>query len=948
MGRSRIRSEPCAVVLILNYFLVAKPVCETATIAGMPEAIPPPVLCSTARLARSLRTAHHDAQRKAGFSQWQPLPTLTLNQWLDGVLEQALLQGHIPLEETPRLALNQAQELELWKRVIERVLTGEWTALFDLSGLARAAMNANRLMQEWNIPVPDDGFGLAEEVSQFLLWRTEFRRQCEAEGWVEKTRYLDWQIAQLGKAATALPPEVFIAGFDRISPQEQRLFDALENRGVSVKRWQHLLDPQPTGTGQMHIAQTALADSEAECRAAIAWVARKLETNPQARLAIVSPELAKVRERIAALLDDTLQPRAVSPALAEMPRLYDFSLGHPLAREPVIAAALDLLRLAASRRELAQQDFSRGLLGPYWSACVAEADDRARLDARMRRDLPGTVSLDRLLRYAARQQERGLVIKQTLAHLQALHDALIAFPSRQLPSAWAQSVGQLLKASGWPGERSLSSHEFQAQRAFNKVLASLADFDMVQGAMTFPQAVQRLALSCNDQVFQPESEGDPQILVMGMLETVAEPLDAMWVMGMNDHVWPPPADPNPLLPAAMQRAVRAPNADGAIQAEFAQIIHRRLLRSAREVVFSWAHKSGESELRMSPLLEGMPILAETPSLANTLAETLAHGCVNPDSKQWFDDHVAPPIAVGERISGGAGLIRAQAICPAWAFYRYRLGARRLEEPVDGLDAMDRGNLVHLVLQSFWQGRDSDFLHGLDEDGLTSAIDTAIEQGIARFNSLLEEALQPTFLVLEKERLRFLLRAWLQYEKQRPPFVVEQCEQQAKVELSGMTITLTLDRVDRLSDGKLVVIDYKTGSSISHTSWAEKRISEPQLPIYTSLVLAGHDIAAVCFAQVRADEQRFVGIAAEADVLPGIKALQEAEKMFPAETFPDWITLLSHWKASIEAIAHELICGEAAVMFELESDLRDCDVKPLLRLPERALQIEALHGEQHGE
>jgi probable DNA repair protein len=909
----------------------------------MPQAISP-ILCSTARLARSLRASHHRAQRKAGFSQWQPLPALTLNQWLDAQIEQALLQGHIPLEETPRLTLNHAQELELWKRVIERALTGEWSALFDLSGLAQAAMEANRLMQEWNIPVPDAELGLAEEASQFLLWRTEFRRQCEDQGWLEKTRYLDWQIAQLGKAATALPPEVFIAGFDRISPQEQRLFDALENRGVSVKRWQHLLET----TGQMHVAQTALADSEAECRAAVAWVAKKLQASPQARLAIVSPELAKVRERIAALLDDTLHPQAVSPALAEMPRLYDFSLGHPLAREPVIAAALDLLRLAASRRELAQQDFSRLLLGPYWSACVAEADDRARLDARMRRDLSGTVSLDRLLRYAARQQERGLAIKQTLVHLQALHDALIAFPSRQLPSAWAQSVCQLLKASDWPGERSLSSHEYQAQRAFNKVLASLADFDVVQGAMTFPQAVQRLALSCNDQVFQPESESDPQILVMGMLETVAEPLDAMWVMGMNDHVWPPPADPNPLLPAAMQRAVHAPNADGAIQAEFAQIIHRRLLRSAREVVFSWAHKSGESELRMSPLLEGIPMLAEAPALANTLAERLAQECANPDRKQWQDDHVAPPVAVGERLSGGAGLIRAQAICPAWAFYRYRLGARRLEEPVDGLDAMDRGNLVHLVLQSFWQGRDSEYLHGLDEHALYTAIDAAIDEGMARFNNLLEEPLQPNFLMLEKERLRFLLNAWLQYEKQRPPFVVEQCEQQAKVELSGMTITLTLDRVDRLSDGKLVVIDYKTGSSISHASWAEKRISEPQLPIYTTLVLAGHDIAAVCFAQVRADEQRFVGIAAEADVLPGIKALQEAEKMFPAETFPDWITLLSHWKASIEAIAHELICGEAAVMFELESDLRDCDVKPLLRLPERALQIEALHGEQHGE
>lgn len=910
----------------------------------MREAISSPVLCSTARLARSLRNSHHQAQRLTGLTQWQPLPAFTLNQWLDAHIEHALLQGHIPLEETPRLPLNQAQELELWKRVIERSLTGEFSALFDLAGLAKAAMEANRLMQEWNIAVPDAEYGLSEEVSRFLQWRAEFRRQCETSGWLERTRYLDWQIAQLGKGGAPLPGEVSFAGFDRISPQEQRFFDALKGQGVTVTPWQHLLDPDSV----TDIKQTALADSEAECRAAVAWAAARLQANPEARLAIVSPELAKIRERLAALLDDAVQPAAISPAFAEMPRSYDFSLGQPLSREAIVAAGLALLHLAASRRELAQQDFSRLLLGPYWSAATTEADDRARLDARMRRDLPGTISMDRLLRYALKQRERGLAITQTLEHLQALHEILIAFPSRQLPSAWAQAIGQLLRAAGWPGERSLSSHEYQAHKAFAKALASLADFDVVQGAMSFPQAVQRLTQSCNDQVFQPESEGNPQVLIMGMLETVAEPLDGMWVMGMNDHLWPPPADPNPLLPAAVQRAAHAPNADGSIQAEFAQIIHQRLLRSARETIFSWAHKSGESELRASPLMDGIPMLLETLALADTLAERLARECANPDSTQWLDDHVAPAIAAGERISGGAGLIRAQAICPAWAFYRYRLGARRLEEPVDGLDAMDRGNLVHLVLQSFWQGKDSEYLHSLDEQGLQVAIETAIDQGVERFNGLLEEPLQPNFLMLEKERLKYLLNAWLQYEKQRPPFVVEQCEQQAKAELSGMTITLTLDRVDRLSDGKLVVIDYKTGSSISHASWAEKRISEPQLPIYTTLVLTGKDIAAVCFAQVRADEQRFVGIAAEADVLPGIKALQEADKLFPAEDFPDWITLLSHWKASIEAIANELICGEAAVMFELESDLRDCDMKPLLRLPERALQIEAMHGKRHGQ
>ena len=911
----------------------------------MPNVVPSPILCATARLARGLRTLHHEAQRNAGFTQWQPLPALTLNQWLDAHIEQALLLGHIPLEETPRLALNQQQEIELWKRVIERSLAGDSSTLFDLAGLAEAAMDANRLMQEWNIAVPDAQDGVSEEVSQFLVWRAEFRKQCESAGWLERTRYLDWQIAQLAKTVTALPSNMFIAGFDRFSPQEQRFLDALKQNGVKISRWQHLLE-NAVADGSS-IAQISLPDNEAECRAAVAWVQAKLRANPQARLAIVSPELAKVRDRLAALLDDNLQPAAISPALAESPRIFDFSLGNALSKEPLIAAAVDLLRLAAGRRELAQQDVSRLLLGPYWSACNLEANERAQLDARMRRDLPGTLSLDRLLRYAQKQRERGLTIGQTLQHLQALLDTVIAFPSRQSPSSWVRAIGLLLKHAGWPGERSLSSHEYQAKKAFDRVLASLADFDLVQGAMSFAQAVQRLALSCNDQVFQPEAEGEVRVLVTGMLETAAAPLDGMWVMGMNDHAWPPPASPNPLLPAAVQRSVRAPNADGAIQAEFAHIIHQRLLRSAHEVVFSWAHKSGESELRPSPLMNGIPVLETEVPLANTMAEMLARDCANREAKQWVDDHIAPPIAAGERISGGAGLIRAQAICPAWAYYRYRLGARQLDEPADGLDALDRGNLVHLVLQSFWQGRDSTYLHELDESGLQAAMQAAIDNAVERFNKLLEEPLQPNFLLLEKERLKYLLNAWLKYEKERPPFVVEQCEQQAKVELAGMTITLTLDRVDRLSDGKLVVIDYKTGASITHSSWAEKRISEPQLPIYTTLVLTGENIAAVCFAQVRADEQRFVGIAAEADVLPGIKALQEADRLFPPSAFPDWITLLSHWKSSIEELAHELICGEAAVTFQLESDLQHCEVKPLLRLPERYLQIEAMHGMHNG-
>ncbi|OAM52788.1 hypothetical protein A7981_04920 [Methylovorus sp. MM2] len=890
------------------------------------------IVCSTARLANGLRWVHGAEQVAQGQSQWQPLPALTLSQWLDGLIEQLVLQGDIPIEQLPRKVLTNAQERVLWERVVERMLDSDVASLFDLSGLAASAVDANSLMQEWDIVIQSANY--AEEVEQFLKWRDEFRCQCKAAGWLEPTRYLDWQIAHLPEDVDKLPAQLFYAGFDRISPQEQRLFDTLKSRGVAVEPWQHL-----------HLApaisvKAGLADSNAECRAAVCWAAARLAENPQARLGIVVPELDRLRPSLSALLDDVFHPATVSAGFAETPRDYDFSLGAPLSRHPLIATALDILRLAANRRNVNQQDFSRILLQPYWAAGFTEADARAQLDAAIKAHLPINITLERLLQFTKKYVGRGLLLNGFYTALKTLFDALLNLPVRQLPSAWAVSISALLAQVEWSAERPLSSHEYQARKKFNEVLATLIDFDLLLGSISFSQIVQRLSHLCNEHVFQPETEGDPHIFVMGLLETVAKPMDAIWVMGMNDHVWPPPARPNPLLPAALQRTERAPAADGNVQAAFALSIHRRLLLSAAKIVFSYAHKDGERELRPSPLILGIEDIEVSPGKSATLAEQLV---LNKQAKEWMDDHTAPPVTIGEKVSGGAGLIRAQALCPAWAYYRYRLGARRLEEPVEGLDAMGRGNLLHAVLQSFWQGHDSAYLHDLDDIALHSAIARAVDDGVVRFSETLEEPLLPNFLALEKQRLHQLVEAWLACEKERHPFAVVHCEQRVTLDVSGMSVQLTLDRVDRLEDGQLVVIDYKTGTTVSHKSWADDRIAEPQLPIYAAIALSGEKVAAVCFAQVRADVQRFVGVTAESDVLPGVKSLQESSKLFSPASFADWDSLLDHWRTSIQQLASEIISGEAAVTFSDEDDLRDCDVKPLLRLPERQLQQEKLIG-----
>ncbi|MFM9912539.1 MAG: PD-(D/E)XK nuclease family protein [Methylophilaceae bacterium] len=929
----------------------------------MMEALPDLILCSTARLARGIRLAHSAAQQSVGLKQWQPLQVLTLTQWLEGLTQRVLLSGKIPPQDIPRSTLGSMAECLLWEQVITKATSGNpQQQLFDVTGMAQSAMEANALMQAWGVRFPDELH--TDETRQFLRWRAAFRSLCQQRDALEETRMLDLQIGLIPHVS--LPPTIHLAGFDRSSLQEKRLFEALKQHGCDVQDW-------PIGLqAPAHAVKREFDEAEAECRAAVVWVQTRLQQNPQSKLAIVVPELANLRATLQNMLDDVLHSDSIHPAHADIPRAYDFSLGTPLAEHPMIATALALLRLACNHRTT-QQESGALLLDVYWSAGISEADARAKLEAMMRRKLPATISLDQLLRMARRAQldtpspsqgeiwpvlsfskedgdavvesapspqpsptggagaRRGL--SRLVVHLEALQKKAVT--TKQLPSGWTQSYTQLLEAAHWPGERSLSSFEFQARQAWMETLQAYAELDPLLGKLSPSEALRQLSRLLRDRIFQPESTHKPQIQVMGMLEASSEPLDALWVMGMNDHVWPPPARANPLLPAEVQRTAGTPNSCSRVQAEFAQTIHQRLLRSAPEVVFSWAHRDGERELRVSPLLKDIPLAENEFSLAKTLAEQLA----DPADMQWLQDHQAPAVTEGEKVRGGAGLFQAQAVCPAWGYYQYRLGARALDEPVDGLDSMARGSLLHAVLQAFWNGRDSAYLQNMDETAQQAAVQQAVKAGVKQFSQQLDDALPTHFLALEKLRLAALLNGWLALERERPPFTVQDVERRVKLDIKGISVELTLDRVDVLPDESMAVIDYKTGSQLSPNSWAEDSISEPQLPIYASLVLIEGEVAAVCFAKVRAGEHQFVGIANKSGILPGVKGLEDARRVFDAEKFPEWHALLQHWRDSLEKIADEIKAGDAAVRFEDEDCLAYCEVKPLLRLPERKLQLE---------
>jgi probable DNA repair protein len=888
------------------------------------------ILCASARLARSLQSAYSEKQLKLGHHNWQPLNVKTLEPWLDTLLTTALLLGELDFHSAPQRRLTALEERLIWQEVIAAALTQEVLKdLFDLAGLAEACAEANQYVVAWRLQMDIADF--SEETRQFLAWRALFQARCKALNVLESVRYFEWQVTCAARGAGLLPPSIAFAGFDHAAPQEQRLRAALRARGCEVQHFQTV--QAEVGTAE-HIE---LPDQAHELRSMVAWAKAMLDKKSTVKLALVIPELSVLRNTLADLIDDVFQPVSVRPSLAETARMYNFSLGVSLAQQPVIQAALHLIRLFTSQ-QLNQADLTGAWLSPYWSASVVEADGRALLDATMREFLPQTTRWSRVFSLMQQKADVG----QLFEDCQQGHAYMESQSRRQLPSVWANVFAVLLQKIHWPGERRESSHEYQAKQAWEKALQQLAGLDFLGNSLTASAASALLQQICKEQVFQPETAGDPPIQIMGMMEALSAPVDAMWVMGMNDDIWPPPARPNPLLPASIQRAAGVANADSAVQTAFAQVIHQRLLHSAQTIIFSSSLKSGDKALRVSPLMQTISVSAKLFSIAQTLAESIAaqgNAGIN-----LVEDHIAPKVLEGEHVRGGTGLLRAQAICPAWAFYQFRLGAKNLKTPKNGLDAAERGQLVHGALEQFWvnagQYRHFEDCLQLNEPAMQQAIAIAVTSAIEDFKQQHEEVFSPEVFMLEHERLCKLLAGWLAYEKLRAvPFKMVACEVEKKVDILGIEVTLKIDRIHQLEDGGIEFVDYKTGQLPKIKSWGEQRMTEPQLPIYAVFYSDTPDaVVGIQFGLVKTAEHGFSGVAE-------MNFDEEREKRKPEfiRTFDDWSALQAHWKIRIEAIVLELKAGEAAVVFENESDLQYCEVRALLRLPERQLQFEH-HGQ----
>lgn len=904
------------------------------------------ILCATSRLAQDLQRQHANLKHDQGLKRWPTLRTLTVDQWLRQLEDDWMLS--LPLDALPlsRKVLTDTEVAWVFEDIIRRSLPH--VALFDVAALAHDAAIAHRLSVIWSMPA----FSApgSEEQRQFLGWQRAFNALCEANHWLDPASHQSLLVQSLNRFPEYLPRHLLFAGFDRYTPIERTIWQAVEGHGLRVSELELGVTPPLPEV-------RSYPDINSECLAAAQWAATYLEAHPQARLGWVVPDLNRLRLRIEDTLHQVLAPSAMRTIHHENPRTYNISLGRPLSTYPLIRAAIDLLRVAFNPSpDIPFERLSDLMVSAFWSHAQTEGDARAMIDARMREGRGDAMSWSHALQTVNHWADRlHASVPNALKHLGHLVEPSQTWGShRLLPSQWTPIFESVLKHGGWLAEYELSSHEYQTRQAFADMFEQLADLDEVMGRTEVHQALKRLNQLCAQRVFQPQTTGQPALQVLGTLEASGLSFDALWIMGMNDSVWPPPAQPSPFLPISWQRQQQTPNASSEVQSAFADSVMTRLLSAAPQVICSWSRMDNDSELRPSPVLK--PWLpgqsCTTPERHDWVAQAARHRPMNLDVPR--PDDRAPPVAEGEHVPGGSGLLRAQAICPAWAYYRYRLGAKKLNTPREGLDSATRGTLVHDALCHFWRAVPSlAALKACSMDALTRHIQISVDQALDRYSSQPDHLpLSASEQLLEFDRLCKLLKRWVAVEHGRVlPFRVIETEKSVQVTLEGLDMRLQIDRIDELEDGRWIIMDYKTGRSVDFKNWASTRITEPQLPLYAVMSCVDPtQLAGVIFGKVRlrGKEAGFAGLTAEADLLPSVDPFNsnKLRKLYPEVHFPDWSSVLHHWQTQLHRVAREVRDGVASVNFENESDLQYCDVLPLLRLTERQLQQEQwMRGER---
>jgi ATP-dependent helicase/nuclease subunit B len=539
-------------------------------------------------------------------------------------------------------------------------------------------------------------------------------------------------------------------------------------------KWE-TLKPAERRLGGIRLAE--LPDPAAEAQA-IALALREALNTPAKTAALITPD-RQLAMRVSALL-------------ARWGIEADDSAGKPLSTTPVGTLLLGIASAAAE--ELAPVSLLALLKHPLVGG---EGDDRVKwleavrqLDLRLRGPRPaaGLAGLDET--FGDRREWQ--TVRRRIELLDRVPRDPI--PLTELARHLVDAAEVLSGDIAWRGPAGREAADVIAELETSPAAAELR--------VAIEDAVPLLRQLLDARSVRPPYGGHPRIFIWGLLEARLQRADLVVLAGLNEGVWPALPAPDPWLPPKVRATLGMPTLDtriGLAAHDFASAL------GAPEVLVTRARRDSKSPtvasrflLRLNAISGGLPRDRALERLTAALDDAgPPHPVARPEP--------SPPAEQRPDRISVTQVDRLKA--DPFAFYAQAILKLRSLEPVDAdPTAAWKGTAVHDAFEEWFK------LDGCDPDRLH-----------ARAKNLLnDQAIHPMIRALWAPRLLLAIDWMANQEREnqsngRRPL---KAETTGETILAGITVEGRADRIDRLPEEGLAIIDYKTGKPPSQKSVAE--------------------------------------------------------------------------------------------------------------------------------
>ena len=803
-----------------------------------------------------------------------------------------IIDWHSALEkfwdDKQKRLLQKIEQIFIWQHCVALHATETQSSQ---ESLATTAEEAFWLVKHWGMDWQSLNKSNHANTQWFCTVAKTFIRYCTTHQCADEIQLLTQAIERVRDnpvaACTVLEEsqQIIFYGFLSVTPLQEKFISALKNTSCVVECFQknHI---EHTATPKLHI----FASAEEELDAAIDWLDQTTKKNPGQRLALVVPELSLMRHMIESKL---------------MQKSFDLDYVELLSPQPLSEYGLIQTGLALLKISLAHTPDLNALTtllrSPYFGNMPEETIDRAAFSKKLRALQHQTLNWDAIMHTA----ENWPSLQHTL-HL--CHKSRSS--KKHSLTDWVSHWQLLWQQIGFPNDNLLTKKENALHQYFLTLLANFKTLLPWQKPRTASEAVHDLQQYCSKTLWRFSEENNlTTIFITPVLEALHVPTDQAWLMHACQHTIPFKLSINPLLDKKIQYQYGVWALNRTQYDALSMTCYEELKQVNKQLIISFAKEISEQN-------------AVPATFCNTLTET-AYVVQEKMNTPLLPKKEITPLSPWpyETLPGGSSALKTQRLCPMQAFAKHRLLLSTAVEPVLGLTAIERGIAIHRALQLIWQQLTTQTqLLNLSADDLQQLLQRIIPIAFKTIDWSRRKLLPTALLTLEQSYLTTLLTDWLALEATRPPFEIFSLEQTTDIQFAEKNWRLRIDRIDQLADGRLLLIDYKTGKT-SANSWHQNMFTEPQLPLYA--VTHALNIDAIAFAELSSTSLKMIGLSEHFLDLGKLGALTATEQ---------WRELKTDWRAKLSELTNDFVHSQA-MLAPLDGDTtcRQCGLHSFCRV-----------------